>query len=80
MGDIETETVSRSLDDHEYHNGVNGRTFFAFQVVLSLVTTAFCIGMIATKGQEGIYLPVMTGILGVWLPAPRPPNLEKSTK
>ena len=41
------------------------------QVGVSLVAVAFAASMIVVRGQEGIYLPVITGVLGFWLPSPR---------
>lgn len=43
---------------------------FAVQVGLSGTVTAFTIAMLAIGKPEGVYLPVLTGILGYWLPAP----------
>ena len=43
---------------------------FAVQVGISGTVTAFTIAMLAMGKPEGVYLPVLTGILGYWLPAP----------
>lgn len=43
---------------------------FAVQVGISGTITAFTIAMLAIGKPEGVYLPVLTGILGYWLPAP----------
>ncbi len=43
---------------------------FAVQVGISGTVTAFTIAMLAIGKPEGVYLPVLTGILGYWLPAP----------
>lgn len=43
---------------------------FAVQVGISGTITAFTIAMLALGKPEGVYLPVLTGILGYWLPAP----------
>lgn len=45
---------------------------FYMQALMSGTVTAFCIIMMAVNGKEGIYLPVLTGILGYWLPSPDP--------
>ena len=43
---------------------------FWVQVGLTSTVSAFCITMMAVNGKEGIYLPVLTGIMGYWLPSP----------
>lgn len=43
---------------------------FAVQVGISGTVTAFTVAMLAMGKPEGVYLPVLTGILGYWLPAP----------
>lgn len=43
---------------------------FAVQVAISGTVTAFTIAMLAVGKPEGVYFPVLTGILGYWLPAP----------
>ena len=45
-------------------------TRFAVQVAISGTVMAFTIAMLAVGKPEGVYLPVLTGILGYWLPAP----------
>jgi hypothetical protein len=41
------------------------------QFGLSLLIISFCIGMVASqKGSEAIYLPILTAIVGIWLPQP----------
>lgn len=47
---------------------------FAFQAILSLTVMGFCIGMLASKtGSAEVYLPLVTAIIGFWLPSPRFP-------
>ena len=42
------------------------------QVGVSVAGIALSITMLATRtGQEGMYLPVITGIIGFWLPSPK---------
>ena len=60
---------------------------FAVQVGISGTVTAFTIAMLAIGKPEGVYLPVLTGILGYWLPAPEyaklrtaKPSVPKTTK
>lgn len=43
---------------------------FLAQTVFSLLGTVFAIGMLATGHDAGIYLPILTGILGFWMPSP----------
>ena len=43
---------------------------FVIQVAITGAVTAFTISMLAMGKPEGVYLPVLTGILGYWLPAP----------
>ena len=49
---------------------------FTAQVVISAAVTAFCMAMIIVEKDnpgtngEGIYLPIISGILGYWLPNP----------
>lgn len=43
------------------------------QVSFSAVTVAFCIIMIATDPTPtttSVFLPIMTSVIGVWLPSP----------
>ena len=51
---------------------------FAVQVGISGTVTAFTIAMLAMGKPEGVYLPVLTGILGYWLPAPEYSKLRTS--
>lgn len=55
-------------DEHNY-NSLKYR--FWVQVGITSAVSAFCITMMATNSdKEGVYLPVLTGIMGYWLPAP----------
>lgn len=55
-------------DQHNY-NSLKYR--FWVQVGITSAVSAFCITMMATNNdKEGVYLPVLTGIMGYWLPAP----------
>lgn len=40
------------------------------QVVISLVTMCFSISMLSLGKDPGIYLPILTSIVSVWLPSP----------
>lgn len=49
----------------------NGRTSkFIVQVALTTGIAAFTITMLALGKPEGVYLPVLTGLIGYWLPSP----------
>ena len=54
-------------DDHNYKS-LKWRFFV--QVGMTATVSAFCITMMSVNGKEGIYLPVLTGMLGYWLPSP----------
>ena len=44
------------------------------QVGLSVIMMAFCIAMVAkdnTSESRAVYLPILTSIVGVWLPQPK---------
>ena len=44
------------------------------QVSLSLIMVTFCIAMISinnTAESRSVYLPILTSIIGVWLPQPQ---------
>lgn len=48
---------------------------FGAQVTVTITALAFSLIMTATHpGSEGIYIPIMTGILGYWLPSPEVPK------
>lgn len=43
---------------------------FGFQCIVSLTVIGFCIGMLSRGEDTQIYLPVLTGTVGYWLPQP----------
>lgn len=58
----------------------NGRTSkFIVQVALTMSITAFTITMLALGKPEGVYLPVLTGLIGYWLPSPDTNQLRART-
>lgn len=63
-----TMITTSEMDDK--HNYDSLRKRFWVQVALTTTITTFCITMIATEGREGVYLPILTGLIGYWLPAP----------
>ena len=52
---------------------------FVVQAAFSFCTFVFCTAMLATNHNESYYLPVLTSLIGYWLPSPvsktRLPNL-----
>jgi hypothetical protein len=44
---------------------------FAAQFAISSSTLGFCMYMLWRGNDPGVYLPIVTGILGYWLPSPR---------
>lgn len=57
-----------------------GRTTkFAVQVALTTAISAFTMTMLALGKPEGVYLPVLTGLVGYWLPAPDTSHLRVSS-
>jgi hypothetical protein len=45
-------------------------TLFAAQFAISSSTLAFCMTMLWSGRDPGVYLPIITGVLGYWLPSP----------
>lgn len=46
---------------------------FGMQVAVSAAGMALGVGMLASgRGDAAVYLPIVTSIIGYWLPAPRP--------
>lgn len=65
---VERGLTSEEKDD--VHNYESLRKRFWVQVAMTATVTTFCITMIAVEGKEGVYLPILTGLVGYWLPAP----------
>lgn len=54
-------------------------TLFRVQLGVSIAGMAVCIAMLARGKDPAVYLPVVTSIVGYWLPAPIPaPGLISS--
>lgn len=52
---------------------------FGMQAAVSAAGLALGVGMLASgRGDTAIYLPVVTSIIGYWLPAPRPASSANS--
>ena len=45
---------------------------FFIQVIVSLMVMIFCMGMIALGKDTNVYIPILTGTLGYWMPQPSP--------
>jgi len=43
---------------------------FGFQAIISGSVSAFAMGMLISGHDAGVYLPILTGIIGYWLPSP----------
>lgn len=50
---------------------VSGDTIFRVQAGFSLMSMVFCMSMIAVGKNPTYYLPVLTSIIGYWLPSPQ---------
>lgn len=48
---------------------------FAVQIALSIGVSVFCMIEASKDDNSKVYVPVLTGIVGYWLPAPRGSNL-----
>lgn len=53
---------------------------FAVQVAVSAAGMVVGAGMLAAGGDPAVYLPVVTSIVGYWLPAPRAPPAPECTR
>lgn len=55
---------------------VLGSWRFGMQVAVSAAGMALGTGMLLTgRGDPAVYLPIVTSIIGYWLPAPRPESV-----
>jgi hypothetical protein len=45
-------------------------SLFCVQSTISITVMVFCIYQLIDRRDPGVYLPVLTGILGYWLPSP----------
>jgi len=66
------------VDDARDHRGRVHK--FAVQAAISSGVLIFCSTMIAVRGEASIFLPIVTSILGYWLPAPDYSNLRLKQK
>jgi hypothetical protein len=55
-----------------YNNAV-----FVSQLLISLFGLGFSAGMLITGKDAATYLPIMTSIIGVWIPSPLNHKLEQ---
>ena len=68
--EIVSTLAGGTICDDDRHNYTSLWYRFWVQVGLTSTVSAFCITMMAVNGKEGVYLPVLTGIMGYWLPSP----------
>ena len=47
------------------------KILFKVQTVFSAVTLTFCITMLSVGKDPSLYLPILTSLIGYWLPAPK---------
>jgi hypothetical protein len=45
---------------------------FGMQIVLSIGVSVYCMIEASRGDNEKVFIPILTGIIGYWLPAPRP--------
>lgn len=53
---------------------------FAMQVTISLMTSLYCMIETGRGRQPEVYIPILTGILGYWLPAPKSPGYDEEKR
>lgn len=51
-------------------NYITQHGLFISQFFFSLLGVGFSIGMLAKGEDPSVYLPVLSGIIGVWIPSP----------
>lgn len=44
--------------------------FFAAQVLFSFTAMIFCMAMIVDNRDTSVFLPILTSVISVWMPAP----------
>lgn len=52
---------------------------FTMQLAVSVVGMGLSVTMLATGKDPAVYLPIVTSIIGYWLPAPKKPVVEAPT-
>ena len=69
-------TAPPMTEDQAYAKSI---VAFVFQFLVSVFMMGFCVGMIGSgKGEEVVYLPILTAVIGVWLPNPTFPTSSSS--
>ena len=53
---------------------------FAMQVTISLMTSLYCMIETGRGKQPEVYIPILTGIIGYWLPAPKSPGYDEEKR
>lgn len=51
---------------------------FAVQAGVSVTSLAFAMYMLSSDRDPGIYLPIITGVVASWLPAPQIPSFRSA--
>jgi hypothetical protein len=78
---IDDNNVAAGLDQQQQQDQQREiqrqrRTLFFVQLLLSLLVVGFCIVRLAIRiddcATEAVFLPILTAVLGFWLPPPRP--------
>ena len=60
------------------HELINAEPRTVLTFFLTLLTLVFCFSLILVGGQSGIYLPVITALIGFWLPSPAQSGTSQS--
>lgn len=47
--------------------------FFAAQVLFTFTTMVFCMVMIVEGRETGVFLPILSSVVSVWMPTPKVP-------
>lgn len=56
---------------------------YTAQIAFSSILIAFCIAMLSAYNDantRAVYLPILTSVVGVWLPQPSSSKTNKSTE
>ena len=54
--------------------------FFAAQVLFSFVTMVFVMAMLFNGQDTGVYLPILSSVVSVWMPSPSIPKRPWGSK
>lgn len=80
--DADNTLLRQMMDDNneagpdERQQDQQRRLLFYVQLLLSLLVVGFCIVRLALRlddcATEAVFLPILTAVVGYWLPPPRP--------